>query len=151
MTIEDTPRFLRKLSALVELFGTRMTDGRLQGYFEALKDLPIGALEDAMATAAKASERFPRPAELRRLVRERSPRRRQSATFHLPPGFVEAEPEHAATGFKLLGAIASSRMPAEQRLKHYRAMATAFPGVGWEEAAADAAEIVAASRRRVGT
>lgn len=144
MTLTDSPRFARQFARLVELFGgVRMSEGRLEGYFEALKDLPIAALEDAMEAAARTLERFPRPADLRRLVRERRPRQ-GTRGLRLPPGFRHADPEHADTAFRLIRAICETRMPAAQRLAHFRAMAHAFPGVGWEDAAAHTAEIVAA-------
>lgn len=67
MTDTDHPRFVALLAILAETFGETVTPPRLEGYWLALRDLPLEAVEWAVKLALIRSRFFPRPAELREL------------------------------------------------------------------------------------
>ena len=65
MTPEDAPEFLGRLNALAELFDAKFSEVKQQMYFEALKDLDLCWVIEALNDAAKKCTFMPKPAELR--------------------------------------------------------------------------------------
>jgi hypothetical protein len=68
MTLHERLTFERNLEALADVFGVRLTDGRRDGYWEALADLGYEAVEAAMSRAKQRAQRFPVPAQIRELA-----------------------------------------------------------------------------------
>lgn len=68
MTAADRGRFAACLTALAETFAEPCSVARLEGYFAALEDLPLPAVEAAIQGALRTATFFPRPAELRALA-----------------------------------------------------------------------------------
>lgn len=56
------------ITALAELLGEALSEVRLEGYLAALEDVPTPALQAGLRHAARTSQWFPKPAELRRAV-----------------------------------------------------------------------------------
>lgn len=61
----DNGTFRHRLVALAELFDVKLSAARQALYFEALRDLSITAVVNALNQAAKTCKFFPKPAELR--------------------------------------------------------------------------------------
>ncbi len=68
MTIEDAPEFLTLLGGLAEVFDAKFSEVKQQLYFEALKDLTLRDIREAMQEAIKTCKFMPRPVEIRTLV-----------------------------------------------------------------------------------
>ena len=68
MTATDAPAFLAHLSLLAELFDAKFSEAKQQLYFEALSDIELGSLQDAMREAARSCKFMPKPIELRELA-----------------------------------------------------------------------------------
>ncbi len=68
MTDTDRAAFAQVLTRLLLAFPTSMPPERALVYFEALRDLPLDALERTGYQAAKVCESFPAPVVLRRLA-----------------------------------------------------------------------------------
>lgn len=68
MTAADGDRFSELLLALSETFKEPISETRAGLYFDALSDLSIEQLEQAVRLALRRSKFFPRPAELLDLV-----------------------------------------------------------------------------------
>lgn len=60
--------FASALGGLAETFGEPLSAGRIDGYFLALKDLPMEAVLASIARAMRSSRFFPKPAELREFI-----------------------------------------------------------------------------------
>jgi hypothetical protein len=68
MTDQDDARFAAALLGLAEVLGESLSKHRLNGYFEALRDLDLETVEVAIATAIRTARFFPKPVELRELA-----------------------------------------------------------------------------------
>ena len=68
MTQADIPAFGQGMAVLGEVFGAEVSALRVQGYYEALRDLEWPLVHEAMRQSAQALKWFPKPAELRALV-----------------------------------------------------------------------------------
>lgn len=68
MTPDDAQNFLGRLNALAELFDAKCSEVKQQLYFEALKDLPLWVVQEAMSKAAQTCTFMPKPVELRILA-----------------------------------------------------------------------------------
>lgn len=68
MTDDDRPAFARGLYALGETFNEPVSELRAEAYFDALRDLPIVDVLQAMRQAIKAGRFFPRPVEIREAI-----------------------------------------------------------------------------------
>jgi len=68
MTDTDHTTFARALVVLAETLGEPLSELRGEGYWEALRDLPLGAVLAAMHEALRMSRFFPKPADLRGYV-----------------------------------------------------------------------------------
>ena len=67
MTEDEKPEFLNLLVGLADTFDAKITDGRIDGYWQALQDLELGALRNAVGKALNVCDRFPPPVKLREL------------------------------------------------------------------------------------
>ena len=65
MTAADRPAFAELLALLGETFHEPISEARVAGYWIALHDLPLPALQAAVREALRSCRFFPRPAELR--------------------------------------------------------------------------------------
>jgi hypothetical protein len=79
----DRGRVIDMLAGLAELLGIGVSAERLIGYVAALDDLSDGQIALACRRAARESQFFPRPAELRHFVVSRHPQ------THWPAGWRE--------------------------------------------------------------
>lgn len=68
MTIDERPRFAAMLALLAETFAEPFSELRVEGYWLALGDLAVDAVEVAIRRAMTEARFFPRPAELRELA-----------------------------------------------------------------------------------
>ena len=68
MTQDDRGRLATALMVLGETFNEPVSELRAEGYFEALRDMGIEAIEAAVRMALRTKTFFPKPAELRELV-----------------------------------------------------------------------------------
>ncbi len=68
MTDADAAAFGESIHALAETFREPMTALRMEGYFDALKDLSIEHVSAAVRLALRQCKFFPKPVELRELV-----------------------------------------------------------------------------------
>lgn len=68
MTQEDARTFAKGMLLLGETFNEPVSEMRIDAYFEALSDLPIETVSQAVRLALKACRFFPRPVELREMV-----------------------------------------------------------------------------------
>lgn len=71
MTDADRPRFAALLGGLGEAFNEPISDARLEIYFLALADLPVGDVQAAIAAVLRTQVFFPRPATIREAVHGR--------------------------------------------------------------------------------
>ncbi len=65
MTRAEAPQFIQMLTTLGELFGVKLSAGAQTMYFEALRDLTLDQLREAVASCARKSTFMPKPIELR--------------------------------------------------------------------------------------
>jgi hypothetical protein len=65
MTAADRPAFLQLLALLGETFHEPISEARVAGYWLALEDVPLPALQAAVREALRSCRFFPRPVELR--------------------------------------------------------------------------------------
>jgi hypothetical protein len=65
MTGEDRERFAEALLILADTFRANLTEHAAAGYWYALSDLPIAAVESGMRAALRWSRFMPRPVEIR--------------------------------------------------------------------------------------
>lgn len=69
MTDEDRPAFGQAMTMLAETLNEPMSPGRLEGYFVALRDLPIATVRVGIERAlAYCAEFFPKPGKIRELA-----------------------------------------------------------------------------------
>ncbi len=68
MTPQDAAPFLARLNILAELFDAKFSEAKQQLYFDALSDVDLPALIDAMQQAARSCKFMPKPVELRELA-----------------------------------------------------------------------------------
>jgi len=64
----DLPAFAESMAALGVTFGEEISFERGRLYFEALRDLPLEEVRQAVLAGIRRSKFFPRPAELREFV-----------------------------------------------------------------------------------
>lgn len=95
MNTEDQPDFMRRLMALAEVFDAKLSPARSALYFEALRDVPMASVVQAMNAAVKGCKFFPRPVELREFAQGNSDDAAESAWLAFQ------------TGMRRLGAMAS--------------------------------------------
>lgn len=74
--MRDGKRVIAMLGGLAELLGAEVSPERLVGYVAALDDLSEAQIALACQRAARESQFFPRPAELRHYVVSRHPQTR---------------------------------------------------------------------------
>ena len=65
MTAADRPAFAQLLALLGETFHEPISEARVAGYWLALEDVPLPALQAAVREALRGCRFFPRPVELR--------------------------------------------------------------------------------------
>jgi hypothetical protein len=65
MTAADRPAFAELLALLGETFHEPISEARVAGYWLALDDLPLPALQAAVGETQRTCRFFPRPVELR--------------------------------------------------------------------------------------
>lgn len=65
----DRTRFGLAIAVMAETFDKDVREGMVEGYFAALEDLSIEAVENACRVACRESEFFPRPVQLRRIAK----------------------------------------------------------------------------------
>lgn len=70
MNAKDKPDFTLAITALCETLGREASDAMLYGYWVALVDLPIEAVQRSVAKALRICKFMPSPAELRELSGE---------------------------------------------------------------------------------
>jgi hypothetical protein len=68
MTEDDREPFAKHLAACAETLDAPLTPGRIEGYFVALRDLPLDAILHALEAATAVSRFFPKPIEIRELA-----------------------------------------------------------------------------------
>lgn len=68
MTDAERPYLAKILAVFSSVFNEPVDDLKAEGYFVALKDLPLDAVREAAHAAIKTEKFFPRPARLRELV-----------------------------------------------------------------------------------
>src|SRR5690242_13414167 len=68
MKSNEAADFILRLTALSELFNVKLSEAAQVLYFEALSDLEMPALIDALGQAAKRCKFMPKPVELRELA-----------------------------------------------------------------------------------
>jgi hypothetical protein len=68
VTDDDFESFGQHLAACAETLGVDLTPARIEGYFVALRDLPIEPVLRAIEIATATSRFFPKPIELRELA-----------------------------------------------------------------------------------
>lgn len=73
MNVSDKARFSAAVAGMFETLGREATTPQLRGYWMALGDLPIEAVERACLKAIRQCRFAPVPAELRQLAGEASP------------------------------------------------------------------------------
>jgi hypothetical protein len=56
------------MAMMGEIFGEAISSARIQGYFIALQEFPIEAVQRAMRHAIKGAKFFPKPAEIREYI-----------------------------------------------------------------------------------
>lgn len=83
MTDDDRPAFARGLYALGETFNEPVSELRAEAYFDALRDLPIVDVLNAMRQAIKAGRFFPRPVEIREAIEGSTEDQAEIAWTHL--------------------------------------------------------------------
>ncbi len=71
MTDDDLPSFCEAMTALAVGLGEELTEQRARLYFAALGDLEIGEVRTAVKRGLRQCRFFPRPVELRELVRRK--------------------------------------------------------------------------------
>jgi hypothetical protein len=62
----DRAKFCQVITSLAAAFRVQAEPALIEGYWAALEDLPLQAVEKASTTALRESDFFPRPVELRR-------------------------------------------------------------------------------------
>lgn len=72
MEARDRAQFAMALQALAATFRVEPTEPLLEGYWRALRDLPMDAVERAVDTAIRQCQHMPRGVELRQLSGEMS-------------------------------------------------------------------------------
>jgi hypothetical protein len=85
MTIQDVPAFRKGLESLARVLGNECSEDRAEGYWEALKDLPLEILTRTFFEGQKEWKRFPVPA----LIREVAERIKPSVYRPEPPRFTD--------------------------------------------------------------
>jgi hypothetical protein len=68
MDDSDKPKFSVAITAMLVTFGREATAPQITGYWLGLRDLPLLAVEAAVAKALQTATRLPVPAELRELA-----------------------------------------------------------------------------------
>ena len=68
MTHSDITRLAELLAMLCEVFNEPMSDAKAEGFYVALEDLAIDAIERAGMTALRDETFFPRPAYFRQAI-----------------------------------------------------------------------------------
>lgn len=68
MTPQDASRFAELLAGLGEVFNEPVSEIRARLYFEALKDLPMGSVEQAVSRLVQHARFFPKPGEIREVL-----------------------------------------------------------------------------------
>ena len=68
MTDHDSLTFVRLMNALGETFNEHVSEVRTEAYFDALRDLDIAQVQQAVRQALASCTFFPKPVELRELL-----------------------------------------------------------------------------------
>lgn len=68
MTPQDAPKFIAQLTAMAEVYDAKCSDAKQTIYFEALSDIDLPGVLQAMAQAVRTCRFMPRPSELRDLA-----------------------------------------------------------------------------------
>jgi hypothetical protein len=63
----DRERFAAAITITSEVLGADLSPAKVEGYFQALQDLPIEGVLAGLAEARRSSRFFPKPAEIREL------------------------------------------------------------------------------------
>lgn len=68
MTPQDAPLFIERLTAVAEVFDAKCSEAKITLYFEALKDLDVFSVLEALDAAITTCKFFPKPVEIRELA-----------------------------------------------------------------------------------
>lgn len=82
MQTSDKPDFATAIGAMLETFGQETTKPILHGYWLGLQDLPLQAVQSAVAQAIVTMDRIPKPVDLRRLAGEQTGDQRAIAAWN---------------------------------------------------------------------
>jgi multidrug efflux pump subunit AcrA (membrane-fusion protein) len=147
MTETDHERFVELLTLLATTFDAPMGSTRLEGYWRALEDMPLDALELAVDQALRTLRFFPKPAELRepaeRHVALEALDRRQ--LLEAPAHFAREIADAAATAARQAAAEAAAEAAEARRAAEVARREALTPE---ERAAEDQAAAAAAERLR---
>ena len=69
----DSPRFATVIGGMLSALGHAADEMTISGFWMALEDMPIEAVEAGAKMVARTSSGFPRPVDVRRASGERSP------------------------------------------------------------------------------
>lgn len=81
MDEQDRPEFATAIGAMLATFGSEGSRPVLHGYWLGLSDLPLQAVQMAVASAVRQCETLPRPVDLRRLAGEQTHEQRALAAW----------------------------------------------------------------------
>lgn len=128
-------RFARLIARLVTAFNLEASHERTQVYFEALGDLTLEQITLGVDHAIAECKFYPTIAELRELARRKPLQHGMPAQLRL--GNL---PPHTPRGREMARGLAEivALVDPAQRLEKLRELAVAYPGVGWEDAVAQA-------------
>lgn len=136
MEPNDRDTFVSLLIEAAECYQRKLSDATIELYWQALRDLSVVAVERACVEAVKQSTWFPRPAELRAFAF----RAAREATATKPGQLRLPDMPHNSRGRAMAQALAElmGMHSLRARVEKLRELVTDFPGVGWEEALAEA-------------
>jgi len=79
MTDDDFPRFAERMAVVADVLDASVTPSRFRGYFEALRDLSLDAVLQALTACLRTQVYFPKPADLRNLAEGTTEQRADAA------------------------------------------------------------------------
>lgn len=85
MKADDYDRFARAIGRMVLAFDKKLTEARIDLYWERLKDVPIEVLEESVPILIEQLVSFPKVAQVRRACDEAERKRQWRADQYTPP------------------------------------------------------------------